>query len=82
MSVRNLRSSDETGVVLFIDVLRFRPEPFELDPPNNAPEKLPFRLRERGTGAGGTGSRISSTSRLKDLGRDLELAAGRRVGLA
>jgi hypothetical protein len=76
-----LRSSEDTGVALLIEALRFRPEPFELEPPNKAPEKLPFRLRERATGAGGTGSGISSRSRLKDLGSDLELAADRRAGL-
>jgi len=79
-SVR-LRSNEDTGAVLFIEDLRFRPELFELEPPNKTPEKLPFRLRERAAGAGGTGSGFSSRSRLKDLGSDLELAADRRVGL-
>ena len=77
-----LRSSEDTGAELVIEILRFRPEPLELEPPlpNKTPEKLPFRLRER-VGVGGTGSGISSRSRLKDLGSDLELAADRRVGL-
>jgi len=76
-----LRSSEDTGAALVIEILRFRPEPLELElpTPNKAPEKLLFRLRER-EGVGGTGSGISS--RLKDLGSDLELAADRRVGLA
>lgn len=79
-----LRSNEDTGVVLFIDDLRFKPEPFGLEVPNKTPEKLPFRLREReaaGAGAGGTGPGFSSWSRLNDLGSDLELAADRRVGL-
>ena len=85
-SVR-LRSSEDTGVVLFIEDLRFKPEAFELEVPNKTPEKLPFRLRERAAGvgtdadAGGTGPGFSSRSRLKDLGSDLELAADRRAGL-
>lgn len=77
-----LRSSEDTGVALVTEILRFRPEPLELEPPapNKTPEKLLFRLRER-VGVGGTGSGISSRSRMKDLGSDLELAADRRVGL-
>lgn len=77
-----LRSSEDTGAALVSEILRFRPEPLEFEPPppNKTPEKLPFRLRER-VGVGGTGSGISSRSRLKDLGSDLELAADRRVGL-
>jgi hypothetical protein len=68
-------------VVLVIEPLRFRADPFELEPPNRAPEKLPFRVREWRTGAGGTGSGMSLRSRLSDLESDLELAADRRAGL-
>ena len=75
-----LRSSEDTGAALLIEILRFKPEVLEFEPPNKTPEKLPFRLRER-AGVGGTGSGISSRSGLKDLGSDLELAAVRRVGL-